>query len=151
MGYTLGEAARFSGLPKSTLSRAISRGDLKASKGENGSYDIGTEELGRFLATVKTQPSQKPVAERSGTADGTHETPAATPSDGGKIALLEQQIEHLEERNKDKDGVIDDLRHRLDREGEERRALTRQLVDAREKETPPPRKTGWWDRLLGRG
>ena len=73
-------------------------------------------------------------------------------------ATLQREIELLRERLADKDAVIDDLRKRLDREGEERRRLTAILTDQRAQAiiTPPPAvdpsapaKRGWW-RIGGR-
>ncbi len=151
MGYSLGEAARFSGLAKSTLSRAIDRQQLIAQRKEDGSFDIDPEEFSRFLSARKAQPVAKLVAQRFDTPDATGETPAATASERARIALLEQEVDHLRERLRDKDGVVEDLRARLDQEAQERRAIMRQLVDLRETTEVAPRQVGWFDRLLGRG
>ncbi len=57
----------------------------------------------------------------------------------------------LSERDRrvaDKDGVIDDLRTRLDAEGEERRRtqaqLTALLTDQSVKPEPDPQRRSWW-------
>ena len=66
------------------------------------------------------------------------------PSDPG---ALQREIELLRERLADKDGVIDDLRQRLDTEAEERRRtqaqLTALLTDQRPKPEETPKRRSW--------
>ena len=63
----------------------------------------------------------------------------------GKV--IRAKLEAAAERIADKDGVIDDLRQRLDTEGEERRKvqaqLTALLTDQRPKLEEPTRRS-WW-------
>ena len=82
----------------------------------------------------------------------------------GAFGILDH-FRALRERLADKDAVIDDLRERLDREGEERRRLTAILTNQRERPiiTPPPepatvapvappapaKEQGWWRRMMG--
>ena len=47
MAITLGEAARSTGLSKTTLARAIKAGRLSATRTEMGSYEIDSAELSR--------------------------------------------------------------------------------------------------------
>lgn len=47
MAYTLGQAAKAVGRNKATLSAAIKKGRISASKGENGAFQIEEEELFR--------------------------------------------------------------------------------------------------------
>jgi hypothetical protein len=61
---------------------------------------------------------------------------------------LKARLEAAEERLRDAQDQIVDLRKRLDAEGEERRALTRILTDQREREATQP--IGWWARFTGR-
>lgn len=78
MSYTLGTAAKQAGVAKSTISRAIERGQLSAIREGNG-FRIDPSELDRWMNTRATQPPAQ---------DTTHPPVAA---------LLEQQIEHLKE------------------------------------------------------
>ena len=67
-----------------------------------------------------------------------------------ELAELRVKIESAELRLADKDRIIEDYRHRLDREGEERRRLTALLTDQRSQEDKAKDKearTGWRARL----
>jgi excisionase family DNA binding protein len=127
MAHTLGEAAKATGVSKSTLRRAIEKGRLSANRREDGSYEIDPAELHR----VFPRPSAgTPEMARSDIASDT----------GG----LRVEVEMLRERLADKDAVIEDLRRRLDAEAEERRRLTALLTDQR----PAAPRRGFWRRLL---
>lgn len=52
MSYTLGEAAKATGLSKMTISRAIKKGTISASKNDNGGYTIEPAELHRVFPDV---------------------------------------------------------------------------------------------------
>lgn len=141
MVYTVGQAAKATGKSKPTISRAIKTGALSAVKNDDGSYTIDPAELHRIFPPTPSSSNDNPEILRS-------ETPALQ-------ATLQREIELLRERLTDKDAVIDDLRHRLDRESEERRKLTAILTDQRAQAiiTPPPEapavapapaKRRWW-------
>jgi hypothetical protein len=139
MTYTVGQAAKATGKSKPTISRAIKTGALSAIKNNDGSYTIDPAELHRVFPPVSIASNETPDLKRS-------DTPALQ-------ATLQREIELLRERLTDKDAVIDDLRKRLDREGEERRKLTAILTDQREQAiiTPPPEASpvspprgSWW-------
>lgn len=52
VGYTLGQAAKASGISKPTIARAIKRGALSAVKRPDGTYDIQPAELHRVWPAV---------------------------------------------------------------------------------------------------
>jgi excisionase family DNA binding protein len=82
---TLGQAAKQVKVAKSTLTRAIQKGELSCKeKTETGGYRIDPAELDRWNTTRPKQPSQDDEA-------GPSETPIATLA----TALLEQEVEHL--------------------------------------------------------
>jgi excisionase family DNA binding protein len=55
MELTLGQAAKVTGLGKTTLTRAIKRGHLSATRREDGSYAIDPSELSRvYKVTPET-------------------------------------------------------------------------------------------------
>jgi type II secretory pathway component HofQ len=133
MSYTLGEAAKASGKSKATIHRNIQSGKISATKDEaTGSWMIEPAELHRVYPAVSLEQHQNRELRQSETATET---------------LLKAQLEQeREERRRERvqlEGTIDDLRRRLDAEGEERRKLTALLTDQRAKApevmvTPPP-------------
>jgi hypothetical protein len=52
MSYTLGRAAKSTGLSKMTISRAIKKGTISASKNDNGGYTIEPSELHRVFPAI---------------------------------------------------------------------------------------------------
>jgi hypothetical protein len=133
MSYTLGEAAKATGKSKAALSRAIKLHRISAVKQDDGSFKIDPAELHRVYPAVQVEQStqQLPV-----NADATAE-----------IRELRAKLDAAVERIIDKDAVIDDLRHRLDGEAEERRKtqaqLTALLTDQRAQRDEPARRS-WW-------
>jgi len=138
MGYTLGEAAKATGKSKAALSRAIKLHRISATKQDDGSFQIDPAELHRVYPPVQAEQAaqQLPV-----NTDVTAE-----------IRELRAKLEAATERIADKDAVIDDLRQRLDTEGEERRKvqaqLTALLTDQRQPAEQPQRRS-WWRRAKG--
>lgn len=142
MPYTLGEAAKHTGLSKPTLQRAIKSGKLSASRNEDGSYSIDPAELERAY----------PIAERSSNATGNmkrSETPIESGALQVEVALLREKLTSASiEREREREQLnrqIEDLQRRLDAEaearrveGEERRKLTAILTDQREKAAQLP-------------
>jgi hypothetical protein len=150
MSYTLKQAADATGKTKPTILRAIQSHKISAKKDEHGEWKIDPSELHRIY---------DPVA-RNGT-DATDALPNESVALRHENVLLREMLAERDKRVSDKDAVIEDLRERLDREGEERRQahaqLTALLTDQRtraEKEAPPPPMpapvsptrggAGWW-------
>lgn len=133
MSYTLGEAAKATGKSKAAISRAIKLHRISATKREDGSFQIDPAELHRIYLPVQVEQE-------------TQQLPVNTDATA-EIRELRAKLEAAAERIADKDGVIDDLRHRLDTEGEERRKvqaqLTALLTDQRPKPEEPARRS-WW-------
>lgn len=124
MKLSLSQAAKESGTSKPTLSRWIAKGKVSADRQQDGSYLIDASELDRIKDLISNgngsgNPKMKQLE--------THQESNA----------LQREIELLRERLGDKDGVINDLRRRLDEETEDRRMaqakLTALLTDQREK------------------
>src|SRR3954451_20390404 len=105
MSYTIGQAAKVTGKSKPTISRAVKSGTISATKNEDGSYTIDPAELHRVFPPVKSSSNDNPDLKQS-------ETPISP-------AQLQREIELLRELIADKEGVIDDLRGRLDASDEE--------------------------------
>jgi len=128
MAYTLGEAAKATGISKAGLSRAIKRGAISAERQENGSYKIDPAELHRvYPAVAEIQPNE------------------ATDARGleAQNVELRAKLDGATQRLTDKDEVIDDLRRRLDGSDEERRKVQAQLTALLTDQTqtrPKPRR-----------
>ena len=99
MSYTLGQAARATGKSKPTIQRAIKNGVISAIKNENGSYLIDPAELHRVFSPVSDTDEMKQ---------------SVPPLLQGETEVLRDLLEQVKSER-------DDLRRRLDAEGEERR------------------------------
>jgi len=131
MSYSLGTAAKATGMSKSTILRAIKSGKISAAKDEaSEEWKIDPAELHRVYPTVAAKD-----AARNG-ADTAQQFAELLHGWERERALLER--------------TIDDLRNRLDATDEERRTTLRQLtallMDQRAKApdvlvTPPPART----------
>jgi hypothetical protein len=125
MKFSLGQAAKETGLDKSTISRAIKSGRLSAQRKDGGSgYEIDPAELFRVF----------PPASRE-------QAPLSMLTDAPTDVLLENRelrikLETATARIRDKDEEVHDLRRRLDLEGEERRKLTMMLLAHHPQEQP---------------
>lgn len=134
------KGAELAGVSKGTVSKALKSGRLSyAEKTDNG-YLIDTSELFRVFPpkqpeTVETAPPQPML--------GNRETLVET---GG----LHREIELLREQLRDRDGVVDDLRHRLDRSDEERREAQARVIGLLAGPGPTESKRGFFGRLFGR-
>ncbi|MBV8844135.1 MAG: hypothetical protein JO307_15110 [Bryobacterales bacterium] len=134
----LTEASKLTGKDKTTIHRAMKSGRLSFSVGDDGDRQIDPAELERVFP-IKLQNWESEVAPRNRKKTGSNQTQIAQLS--AQLEIERTKTAALEERLADKDGVIDDLRRRLDREGEERRQaqarLTALLTDQRPKISPP--------------
>lgn len=129
------EAALRVGKSKATIIRHIKNGKLSASRDDSGNYHIDPSELVRAYAGEAGEPSRKSAHET--TRDG-----GETAKNDGDMTVLQVKLDAAEKLADERAKTIDDLRSRLDIEGEERRRLTAMLTDQRPK--------GFWARLTGR-
>jgi excisionase family DNA binding protein len=155
MYVSLGEAARRTGLSKATVQRAIKSGKLSAASVKpDGSYNIDPAELARVYE----------LNPRDGFADPSMKQLETITETGGlqvelavlreRMAAIGREREESERRYQLAADQIEDLRRRLDVEGEERRKLTALLTDQRDKPPadplPQPKGLrGWLHRLTG--
>lgn len=120
---TLGQAAKHTGLSKSTISRAISSGKLSVVSRDSGSYSIDPAELFRVFPSNGSNNTQ---LERSATQ---YETPVQhqdTAALIAEIAGLKAVILKLEDQ-------IADLKQQRDGWQEQAHSSQRLLVDMRPK------------------
>ena len=143
MAYTLGEAAKATGISKASISRAINSGRISAVKKDDGSFSIEPVELHRVYPPKSTVP----VTE---TANGTIRNGDADTCNRSDSNVLQARLDAALEQLRDRDGTIDDLRHRLDRSDEERREAQARVIGLLAGPGPTESKRGFFGRLFGR-
>ncbi|MCZ4344272.1 helix-turn-helix domain-containing protein [Sphingomonadaceae bacterium G21617-S1] len=143
MAYTLGEAAKATGISKASISRAINSGRISATKKDDGSFSIEPVELHR----VYPPKSAAPVTE---TVIGTSRNADADTRNGSDSNVLQARLDAALEQLRDREGTIDDLRHRLDRSDEERREAQARVIGLLAGPGPTESKRGFFGRLFGR-
>ena len=133
MFYTLGQAAKATGISKPTLSRAVKSGKISAQKQGDGSFIIDPAELHRVYPPITVTGNNNGNMKQS-------ETPSNTNALQVKIDLI---CEERERERKQHEETILDLRRRLDQSETERREtqgkLTALLTHQPEKQ-PEPKK-----------
>jgi hypothetical protein len=113
MKYTLGTAAKATGLSKSTILRAIKSNKVSATKNEaSGDWNIDPAELHRVYPPVAER-----VAEKVAAGNG-----------AGTAIIIEELRQGWNRERALLERTIDDLRNRLDATEEERRTTLRQLT-----------------------
>lgn len=143
MAYTLGEAAKATGISKASISRAINSGRISAAKNEGGSFSIEPVELHRVYPP-------KSSATVSGTPPETARNAEDDTRNPSNSNVLQARLEAALEQLRDRDGTIDDLRHRLDRSDEERREAQARVIGLLSGPGPAESKRGFFGRLFGR-
>ena len=122
MAYTLTEAAKATGLNKTTIFRAIRRGVISGTKdATTGQWTVEPAELHRAYPAVANNDAAEPIASQRNDAIGADLREAR--------ALLAA----AEQRCTDAHVTIDDLRHRLNEERAERRQTADRLAVAQER------------------
>ncbi len=143
MAYTLGEAAKATGVSKASISRAVNSGRVSATKKDDGSFSIEPVELHR----VYPPKSAAPVTEA---ADETIRNTKGDTRNGPDSNVLQARLDAALEQLRDREGTIDDLRHRLDRSDEERREAQARVIGMLAGPGPAESKRGFFSRLFGR-
>ena len=143
MAYTLGEAAKATGISKASISRAINSGRISAVKNEGGSFSIEPVELHRVYPP-------KSSATVSGTPTETVSNTAGDTGNTSNSNVLQARLDATLEQLRDRDGTIGDLRQRLDRSDEERREAQARVIGLLAGPGPTESKRGFFGRLFGR-
>ena len=136
MQYTAGQAAKAAGVSTATVTRAIKRGKVSASKDDNGSWQIDPAELHRVFPLIAPRDPQKDPVQDS----------AIPPQDSD----LRLEVARLEERLKAAEALkamADELREAAEQDRDAWRMQAERLT----KVLPPPPSTseprkrqGWW-------
>jgi len=137
----LKEASKLTGKNPSTIHRAMKDGRISYTVSETGERVIDPAELDRvFPVTHHDATVRNDAPELASNLMQLAELRIQLEAERAKQALLQDRLA-------DKDGVIADLRTRLDAEGEERRRtqaqLTALLTDQRVKAEAQPQRR-WW-------
>lgn len=150
MSWSIGQAAKETGLSKSTISRAIKAGKISALKQEDGAYLIEPAELFRVYPRGVAQPSP---STRHDAVRNSYEEAHAPPFHDleimqVKLAMTEAMLLQEKENSRRQQETVEDLRRRLDAASEKVLALaqpTQPASDARH-DAPrnPAQRSGWW-------
>jgi excisionase family DNA binding protein len=151
MRYTLGEAAKAAGFSKTTLSRAVRKGALSATRLEDGSYRIDPAELERWIGC---NGHRNGSVKRIRTPDETPVTPPETPEAGPlqvELATLRAQLRAAETAQRLLEERMSDLQDRAERAEAKEDRLLALIADLRPRapEPAPPTRRGLWARLMG--
>lgn len=134
MALSAKDAAELVGMTKQGVIRAINKGKLSAAKNIHGQWEIEPVELFRVYQPVSTEVS-------------TVDTNAINGDE-----LLRQRLIALEDKLRDKDSQLADLRGERDawqRQAAELASTNKLLTDKQvETRVSTPRQS-WWRRLLG--
>jgi hypothetical protein len=143
--YTLTEAARATGHNRSAIWKAIKRGALSANRdAASGHWLIEAAELHRVF------PAALPHVSKGTPRNGLEARMEPAEIAATETAVLRAQLEAERARAAVLEGVVDDLRRRLDTEAEERRRLTALLTDRSTTPAAPVAPRRWrlpWRRL----
>ncbi len=143
MAYTLGEAAKATGVSKASLSRAIGNGWISAIKNDDGSFSIEPVELHRIYPP-------RSAATVTGTPDETIRNTHANPRNTTDAKVLQARLEAALEQLRDRDDAIGDLRRRLDLSDAERREAQARVIGLLTGPVASETKRGFFGRLFGR-
>ena len=131
MSYSLSQAAKATGKSKATIHRAVQSGKISAVKDDaSGTLRIDPAELHRVFPVSQERPRNDNMRQNE-TADET----------AVLQAKLEQERQERQRERVQLEATVDDLRRRLDAEGEERRRLTAILTDQSQTRPKPRRWT----------
>ena len=129
MRYTLGQAAKATGLSKMTILRALKSGRISGQKDETGSYAIDPAELHRVFPAVSEGDGHVPPNM------GRSETPSTD-------VELQVGYARLEAENTALKAMLEDMRTERDRWHAQAERLALAPPPAPQQATPPSR--GWW-------
>ena len=154
MQYTAGQAAEATGKNIATITRAIKSGKISAAKDDSGAWKIAPAELHRVFPPL-AQALRNPEMQRNASPAQGAQDPMPDNALHKELATLRERIRAQDETLADRADTITDLRMRLDREGEERRALAAILTDQTRATAPrsapgTEARRAWWRRFLDR-
>lgn len=137
MKYTAGEAAAATGLNTATITRAIKKGRISASKADTGAWQIDPAELHRVFPPLagKALPQG---AMQGGAGAIQEESKSANNALQGELETMRERLAVAEQRAAVAEALAEERGKRLD-----------QIVPLLPKAAPMADARPWWRRLLG--
>lgn len=139
MKYTAGEAAAATGLNTATITRAIKKGKISATKSEAGAWQIDPSELHRVFPPLAGKALRKD--EMQGDAIGRQDKSKSVDNAlQGELDVMRDRLAAAEQRAAVAEALADERGKRLD-----------QLVPLLPHPAPVPATDArpWWKRFLG--
>lgn len=134
------KGAELAGVSKGTVSKAIKSGRLSYTEKTDNGYLIDTAELFRVFPPKKPETVEGSRLEMDNGNHGNQDNSTG----------LHREIQLLREQLQDRDGVVADLRHRLDKSEEERREAQARVIGLLTGPEPSETKRGFFGRMFGR-
>jgi hypothetical protein len=154
--YTLGTAAKATGLAKSTIHRAIKTGKISVRSKDGTGYEIDPAELHRVFPPISQLSREVASNSSSGTPverSATHEQNESNTTEQTvvleiRLAKAEAQLEALKEILEMERKRAEELKAERDRWASALEASQRQITDQTKRTEEPPRKGffGWLKR-----
>ena len=151
---TLGEAARLTGLGKTTVARAIKAGRLSATRTVTGSYEIDPAELARCYPVTTAADAPDATVAATGPVLWVHRT-SGKPETVGATAAMEAQIAGLREIGDLLRRQLDEVREDRERWRSQAEAVQRLIPGPKERDQsrlqtePDQDRRPWWHQLAG--
>jgi excisionase family DNA binding protein len=151
---TLGEAARLTGLGKTTVARAIKAGRLSATRTAIGSYEIDPAELTRCYPFKAAAEATDATVAATGPVLWVHRT-GAKPEATGATAALETQITGLREIGDLLRRQLDEVREDRERWRSQAEAVQRLITGSNERDRSRSQTEAgrdhrpWWRQFAG--
>lgn len=139
MKYTAGEAATATGLNTATITRAIKKGRISATKSETGAWQIDPSELHRVFPPLAGKPLQQEQMQGDAKQDQ-GQSKSANNALQEEVEAMRERLAMAEQRAAVAEALAEERGKRLD-----------QLVPLLPKPAPAPatEMRPWWRRLLG--
>jgi hypothetical protein len=141
MKLTLGQAAKYAGRAKGTMSKALTNGQISAEKDDKGRWQIDPSELQRWM---DANPLLNATENRGATPKETHKNPIENSALSTEVKMLREQMDKLEvihERERQTlVSQVEDLKAEAERRSREHMQALAVLTDQREKAAEPRRR-----------
>ena len=136
MQITAGQAAKAAGVNTATITRAIKRGRISATKDDDGAWRIDASELLRVYPRATLQDAPTLAVQRDATPPKTRDLRL-------EVARLEERLKAAEALK----AMADELREAVERDRDAWRMQAERLTKALPPPSPatePRKRQGWW-------
>jgi hypothetical protein len=149
---TLGQAAKLTGLGKTTITRAIKGGRLSANRRDDGSYEIDPAELSRVYSFRPEPPetvAQSGHVVHPATPAGDSHDSSGDPEVTARLSALEEQVRGLKDLLEEVKRSRDKAESASDHWREQAALTLRSLPAPKPEQAAPVERRSWWRRLAG--